>query len=272
MTIRGTDTRVTHWPDGATFAAAFSFDVDAEEGWIGDDPANADRPGVLSQGRYDAKVGVPSVLDLLSNHGVRATFFVPGRVAERHPDTVRAIVAAGHELAHHGYTHRSVLSLGPDEEREELVRGLDVLGGFGATVTGYRSPAWDLSPATLDLVAEHGFRYASNLMDDVRPYLHEGIDLVEVPVSWTLDDAPHMWFDAESWNKTIVSNDQIERLWLDELEGTRRLGGSWVLTMHPQLSGRPGRLLLLDRMLAAVKEREGVWLTTVHEIAEAARR
>jgi peptidoglycan-N-acetylglucosamine deacetylase len=253
------------------FAAAFSFDVDAEEVWIGDDPENADRPGVLSQGRYDAKVGVPSVLELLSTHGVRATFFVPGRVAERHPDTVRAIVAAGHELAHHGYTHRSVLALGPDEERDELVRGLDVLRGFGATITGYRSPSWDLSPRTLDLLAEHGFRYASNLMDDVRPYLHEGADLVEVPVSWTLDDAPHMWFDAASWTKTIVSNDQIERLWLDELEGIRRMGGSWVLAMHPQLIGRPGRLLLLERMLAAVTGRDDVWVTTVDDIAEVAR-
>src|SRR3954469_3780827 len=99
------------WPDGNRAAAAFTFDFDAEEVWIGEDPANADRPGALSQGTYGAKVAVPLILELLAAKGVTATFFVPGRVAERHPTRVEAIVAAGHELAHHGYTHTSPSSL-----------------------------------------------------------------------------------------------------------------------------------------------------------------
>src|SRR5579875_135323 len=102
--------------------AAFTFDFDAEEVWIGEDPANADRPGVLSQGTYGAKVAVPAILELLDRQGVRATFFVPGRVAERHPQEVDRIVSAGHELAHHGYTHRSVTSLDAEEEEEEMRR------------------------------------------------------------------------------------------------------------------------------------------------------
>jgi len=84
------------WPNGARCAASFTFDFDAEEVWIGEDPENATRPGVLSQGTYGAKVGVPKLLELLDRCGVRATFFVPGRVAERHPARVAAIVAAGH--------------------------------------------------------------------------------------------------------------------------------------------------------------------------------
>ena len=95
------------WPEGARCAASFTFDFDAEEVWIAEDPANADRPGVLSQGTYGAKVGVPEILKLLERLGVTASFFVPGRVAERHPERVADIVAAGHELAHHGYTHTS---------------------------------------------------------------------------------------------------------------------------------------------------------------------
>src|SRR5918911_94006 len=95
------------WPDGKRAAAAFTFDFDAEAVWIGEDPANADRPGVLSQGTYGAKVAVPLILDLLSRHGIRATFFVVGQVAERYPERVEAIVAGGHELAVHGYTHTS---------------------------------------------------------------------------------------------------------------------------------------------------------------------
>ena len=78
------------WPDGARCAASFTFDFDAEEVWIGEDPENAHRPGVLSQGTYGAKVAVPAdLLALLERRGVRATFFVPGRVAERHPGAGR---------------------------------------------------------------------------------------------------------------------------------------------------------------------------------------
>src|SRR3954471_21180324 len=124
------------WPEGNGFAAAFTFDFDAEEGIIGDDPANADRPGVLSQGTYGAKAAVPLILDLLAAKGVTATFFIPGRVAERHPSRVEAIVAAGPEVAHHGYTTRSRASLSRDEEDLELAKGLEVLRSFGTVVTG----------------------------------------------------------------------------------------------------------------------------------------
>ena len=104
------------WPDGKRCAAAFTFDFDAESVWIADDPENANRPGVLSQGTYGARVAVPLILELLERRGVKATFFVPGVVAESYPDRVSAIVAAGHELAIHGFTHTSPSSLSADQE------------------------------------------------------------------------------------------------------------------------------------------------------------
>jgi peptidoglycan/xylan/chitin deacetylase (PgdA/CDA1 family) len=119
------------WPDGARCAASFTFDFDAEEVCIGEDPENANRPGVLSQGTYGAKVAVPLILDLLARHHVQATFYIPGRVAERHPARVAAIAAAGHEIAHHGYTHTSPHTLTCEQEEAELVRGLEILHGFG---------------------------------------------------------------------------------------------------------------------------------------------
>src|SRR5262249_56674205 len=111
------------WPDGARCAASFTFDFDTEEVWIGEDPENAHRPGVLSQGTYGAKVAVPALLALLERRGVRATFFVPGRVAERHPGRGEAIVAAGHELAHPGYTHTSPAPPPRDPEGPEAAPG-----------------------------------------------------------------------------------------------------------------------------------------------------
>lgn len=255
------------WPEGTRSAAAFTFDFDAEELWIGEDPENAGRPGVLSQGTYGARVGVPQVLAILERHAVRATFFVPGRVAERHPERVREIVAAGHELAHHGYTHTSPTRLDRAAEEQELLRGREVLESFGVRVTGYRSPSWDLSPHTLELLERHGFRYSSNLMDDVTPYRHAGSSVVELPVHWILDDAPHFWFDGSTWTKKISTPGEVLEIWQAEVGGIRALGGSAILTMHPQIIGRPGRLALLDEVVGWVRSDPATWIATCGEIA-----
>jgi peptidoglycan/xylan/chitin deacetylase (PgdA/CDA1 family) len=254
------------WPDGKRCAVAFTFDFDAEEGIVADDPSNAGKPGILSQGTYGAKVAVPLILELLAAKGVTATFFVPGRVAERHPDRVEAIVAAGHELAHHGYTHTSPTTLTRDEEDVELATGLEVLRSFGAEVSGYRSPAWDFSAHTEELLARHGFMYSSNFMDDLHPYRHDS-GLIELPVQWTLDDAAHFWFDAASWDKKISTAEEVRQIWEGEFRGYRRLGGAFVLTMHPQIIGRPYRLELLESFLDQVLAHDDTWVTTCAEIA-----
>ena len=260
------------WPPGIECAVAFTFDFDAEEVWLADDPAAAERPGRLSQGAYGAKVAVPLILEVLARHGVPATFFVPGRVAERHPGRVAEIVAAGHEIGHHGYTHTSPTALTPAQEEEELLRGLDALARFTTRVRGYRSPSWEFTPHTLALLERHGFEYSSNLMDDIRPYLHSGAGIVELPVHWSLDDAAHFWFAEDEWSKKISTVEEVEAIWRAEFEGIRRLGGCCVFTMHPQFIGRPGRLPLLEAMIAPARETPGVWVAQAHEIAMQARR
>jgi peptidoglycan/xylan/chitin deacetylase (PgdA/CDA1 family) len=246
---------------------AFTFDFDAEEVWIGEDPANADRPGVLSQGTYGAKVAVPLILELLERHGLRATFFTPGRVAERYPGRVREILAAGHEVGLHGYTHTSPANLPRDEEEAELVKAKGILEDLGAEPAGYRSPSWEFSRHTIALLAEHGLRYSSNFMDDIRPYRHAEGGIVELPVQWLLDDAPHFWFSGADWTRKIATTADVEAIWREEFEGIRQLDGSFVLTMHPQIIGRPSRLALLDRFIAWVTLHDGVRVATCAEIA-----
>ena len=258
------------WPGGARFGATISFDFDAEEVWIGEDPANANRPGVLSQGTYGPKVAMPLILDLLSKHGVTATFYIPGRDAERHSDRVRQIIEAGHEVGHHGYTHRSPSELSREEEETELKQGLQVLRDLGADITGYRSPSWDFSPHTLDLLVEHGFEYSSNLLDDIVPYRHATHPLAEVPVSWLLDDAPHFWFASDTWTKTIRTPNEVYELWRAELDGIADLGAHFMLTMHPQIIGRPSRLAMLDRLLGDIRD-SGAWIAPTRDVARLAR-
>jgi peptidoglycan/xylan/chitin deacetylase (PgdA/CDA1 family) len=258
--------RRDHYGD-ATMDVAFTFDFDAEEVWIGEDPANADRPGVLSQGTYGAKVAVPLILALLDRHQVQATFFVPGRVGERHPERVREIVAAGHEIGLHGHTHRSPQALTEAEERDELDRAREVLTGLGAELSGYRSPSWEFSTATIGLLAQAGLRYSSNFMDDIRPYVHPGTELVELPVQWILDDAPHFWFSNADWNRRISTTGEVREIWTEEFLGLRRLGGCCVFTMHPQIIGRPSRLAFLDTFIEFVAGHDDVAIRPCREIA-----
>lgn len=261
---------MTVWPDDRRYAATFSFDFDAEELWIGENPANANSPGVLSQGAYGPKVGVPLILDLLRRYGVTATFYVPGKDALRHPDAVRAIIEAGHEIGHHGHSHTNPTRLAPGQEREELELGLQTLRGLGAEIVGYRSPSWEFTPHTLDLLQEAGLRYSSNLLDHFLPYLHDSHDLVEVPVSWILDDAPHFWFANDTWEKTIRSPREVLHVWLPEIDGIAELGGHAMLTFHPFLTGRPSRLAFLETLLRHVTS-TGAWVAPTRDIAEYTR-
>ena len=105
------------------------------------------------------------------------------------------------------------------------------------------------------------------MMDDVRPYRHDGSPLVEVPIQWILDDAPHFWFDNASWTKSIATTATVRSLWEEEFLGIREMGGCCVFTMHPQIIGRPGRLAFLDAFIAFVTGHEDVWVTTTAEIA-----
>ncbi|WP_125611697.1 polysaccharide deacetylase family protein [Specibacter cremeus] len=254
------------WPDGRTHGATVSFDFDAEEVWIGENPANAHSPGVLSQGAYGPKVGVPLILDLLEKHGITATFFTCGRDAARHPAAVLRILAAGHEIAHHGHSHTSPTLLTLEQEQAELDDGLAALRALGADVVGYRSPSWDFSAHTLDLLQSRGFEYSSNLLNDIVPYRHAGHDLVELPVSWILDDAPHFWFANDTWEKTIRSPREVLDVWLPEIRGIAALGGHVMLTMHPMIIGRPSRLAMLDAVLGELAT-GGAWIGTARETA-----
>jgi polysaccharide deacetylase family protein (PEP-CTERM system associated) len=115
--------------------------------------------------RLEATTG--RVLDLLAEAGVRATFFVLGWNAERHPEVVRRIADAGHEIASHGYAHRMIFEQSPEEFREDVRRAkalLEDLAGQG--VWGYRAPTFSITERSrwaLDVLGEEGYRYDSSI-------------------------------------------------------------------------------------------------------------
>src|SRR5882724_8275154 len=109
------------------------------------------------------------ILALLERHRARATFFVLGWVADRHPELVREIAAAGHEVGSHGYAHQLLDRQGPEEFADDLARSLAAIGralGRPGALLGYRAPGFSLTSRTLwalDILRAHGIRYDSSL-------------------------------------------------------------------------------------------------------------
>jgi peptidoglycan/xylan/chitin deacetylase (PgdA/CDA1 family) len=149
----------------------------------------------LQRGRWpaDAPLGrhasvtrtLPRILELLASTGVRATFFVEGLNAELYPDALRAIAAAGHEVAYHGWQHERWADLDPGAERESLERGVRALDELGLRPAGFRPPGGSLTAATPALLRELGFTCVSPEAEAAEPL----DDLVVDPFRWPLVDA-----------------------------------------------------------------------------------
>jgi peptidoglycan/xylan/chitin deacetylase (PgdA/CDA1 family) len=248
------------WPGGAPAAVSLTFDVDAECGWLAADEAYRDRWTTLSEARFGVVRGVPRILASLAELDLPATFYIPGDTAERHTALVEPIVAAGHEVGHHGHLHRRAHRSTAAEQREEVDRGLAALRErLGVVPTGYRSPSWELTPTTFDLLLEHGFAYDSSAMGDDRPYLeeHDGRSLLELPVHWSLDDWAYFAWSSDRGG-ALADPGVLERVWLGEAESAIRDGRHVTFTMHPEVIGRGYRFEAFRRLLAELRRR-GVW-------------
>ena len=262
-----------------------TFDFDAISLWIG--PMGATSPSMISRGEFGV-IGVERILALLHRHAIPATFFIPGHTVETYPASVRAIAAAGHEIGHHGYLHENPVGLSRDEEQRVLERGLRAFSAvLGHRPMGYRSPAWDNSPHTIELLLAAGFQYESSLMgNDFRPYwcrvgdviqpdgpylFGQPVDLVELPVSWILDDFPHFEYVARPNRLApgLAAGSKVEEIWRDEFTFMYREvpGGVYTLTMHPQVIGRGHRMLLLERLIAFFQHHPGVRFATLGQVA-----
>jgi peptidoglycan-N-acetylglucosamine deacetylase len=257
-----------HWPGGATTAVAISFDADHETIPLRDGETS---PGRLAQGEYGSRAAVPRILTLLAEYGVPATFFVPAVSALLHPADVEAFVASGHEVAAHGWIHERNALLSPAEELDLTGRACDTLARLtGTRPVGIRTPSWDFSDATLDIIRRLGLRYDSSLMADDEPYelLADGepTGIVELPVEWIRDDVPYLTTTRHS-----VPPRAVLEIWRDEFDAAHAEGGLFQLTLHPHVIGHRSRLVVLAELLAHIASRSGVWFGTHAAVADAAR-
>jgi peptidoglycan/xylan/chitin deacetylase (PgdA/CDA1 family) len=266
-----------------------TFDFDAISGFIA---RGQTTPGWLSRGEFGPRVGAPRVLGVLRRFGIVSSWYVPGHTIETYPDAVKAVVDAGHEIAHHGWTHRPPASLTREQEEAELVRANDaILQIAGQRARGYRSPSWDLSPHSVGLLLKHGFAYDSSMMaDDYTPYYARQGDaielqpparfgeesaLVEVPIHWSTDDSPHFEFvrTEQSMRQGLQNAGHVMDNWLHDFLYMREAveWGVLTYTCHPFIIGRGHRIMMLDRLIGLLKE-EGAMFQRVDQTVDEFKR
>ena len=262
------------WRGESAAVAVLSFDVDAESAILAAGRRYADHAMVMTHQAYGPLVGVPRLLGLLDDFSLKATFFVPGLTADRYPQTVELILTAGHEVGHHSYSHLSPVDLGPDGERQDFERALAALDRLGVKPKGHRSALWEASWGTASLVAEYGLAYDSTLMDDDKPYRLQTPKgtIVELPPHWSLDDwEQYAYLPRPPIGSNIESPTKVLDLWTNELDAMRRYGCLFMLTNHPFLSGRPGRVETLRRLIEHALGRGDIEFATAGQVAARVR-
>jgi peptidoglycan/xylan/chitin deacetylase (PgdA/CDA1 family) len=254
------------WPNGARVAVCLSFDTDAEAPLLRDGTTS---PTTLSASDFGAEIGVKRIIDMLDKYQVPASFFVTGVDAMLHPDMVTAIQKSGrNEIGVHGWIHEFPPRLADGEEERLLDKAIDYLTkATGKKPVGYRAPSWAFSGVTLDLIRKKGFLYDSSLQALDEPYeivsRGENTGLVELSIDWTLTETPYL-----GQNGHMPSPELLYGLYKDEFDGAYREGTTFILTLHPYMSGHRAPMEHLDQFVAYMKSKPGVWFATCAQVAE----
>ncbi len=254
------------WPNGARVAVCLSFDDDTEAPLLRDGTTSAT---TLSASDFGAESGTPRILAMLDRYQIPATFFVTGVDAMLHPEMLAAIQKSGrHEVGIHGWIHEFPPRLADGEEERLLDRAIEyITKSTGKRPSGYRAPSWAFSGVTLDLIRKKGFLYDSSLQALDEPYeirsRGEDTGLVELAIDWTLTETPYL-----GQNGHMPSPELLYQLYKDEFDGAYREGTTFILTLHPYLSGHRAPMQHLDAFVAYMKSKPGVWFATCAQVAQ----
>jgi peptidoglycan/xylan/chitin deacetylase (PgdA/CDA1 family) len=280
---------------------AFGADVDSVAGQIGS-YGGGESPSDIQRGVFASEVGNIRLLNLFRKYKLKTSFFIPGHSIESFPDVVKRIAAEGHEIGAHGYTHENPIAMTPTQEEAILVKSIELIEKFsGKKPRGYVAPWWEMSNSTAALLLKYGFRYdhsqgyrdfqpfyarvgdswtvidySKRAEEWMRPMVHgKEIDLVEIGANWCVDDLPPMLFMKKVPNSHgFVNPRDIGQMWQDQFDWVYREMdyGVFPMTIHPDVSGRPHVILMLERLIEHINRHDGVRWLTLEEMAEDFRR
>ena len=280
---------------------AYSVDFDAVAGWLGS-YGGQDSPSDISRGFFAGEVGVPRLLKLFAERALRTTWFIPGHSIESFPEETRAVVAAGHEIGLHGYTHENPTAMTRQQQADVLDKCIALIAGLtGRRPVGHNAPWWEFSVHTLDLLLARGIEYDHSLMHrDFEPYylrrgdawtpidysqsasawmrpVQRGVktSLLEIPASWELDDMEALLYIKSFPNSQgYVGARNLEQQWRDQFDYMYREYDFAVfpMTIHPDVPGKAQGILMHERLIDYFLSRPGVRFCTFEEIAQRVRQ
>ena len=252
------------WPNNARVAVVVSFDIDNESYSLS---TGVTAPGPLSDAEYGATEGLPRIIAMLDRLNVPATFFTPAVSAILAPEMIPQILKSGkNEIALHGWVHESVDILNDAAQEQRLLgQAVDYLTKVsGKKPLGSRTGSWAFSPYTLSVDQKFGLTYDSSLMAMDVPYelMSNGKDtgIVELPVTWVADDG--IFFGPAG---DLPSPKVVFQVFQEEFDMAYRERSFVMLTFHPNAERR-SRFLYLERLVAYMKAKPGVWFATAADV------
>lgn len=255
------------WPNGARVAVCLSFDIDNESPTLAQ---GITLPVPLSGEQYGATVGLPRILALLDRENLPASFYLPGVSAVLAPEMVPQIMKSGrHEIGVHGWIHEDLPALNNAAEEERLLQQVIdyVTKATGKRPVGNRAPSWAFSNFTINILRKANFEYDSSLMAMDEPYElmsnGQATGIVELPVDWIQDDG--LYFGPTG---TMPSAELVFQTFREEFDRAYQEGTMFMLTMHPHIIGHRSRIGHLEKFIAYMKSKPGVWFATGEQIAE----
>jgi peptidoglycan-N-acetylglucosamine deacetylase len=213
-----------------------------------------------------------SLLQLLEDSGFKATFFVVGYVAQRHPQLIERLHSLGHEIAFHGWDHELVYTLSPNEFRGVLRRGIRALEALiGERPRGYRAPQWSLNDRALwalDVLAEEGFVYDSSMapLKFIGNESYPSTPHVIKTASGSLRELPPLtlWTPfgrypaGGGWGLRCLPASLLKR----QVQGLNAMGKPALFFFHPREFGRKRAIRNLPTIKRLVVE-AGVWSSKI---------
>ena len=269
-----TDAEV-HWPESARCCVNLVVDLSPLCRPEGIRPADLQTP----EAYYATNGALTAVLATLDRFALRATFAVPAVIAAIHPDKVRALHAAGHEVAAHGFRHEDVSALSRDEEKARLDRTTEII----ADVVGERPAGWyslprqgdkfaggSVSKHTMDLLIEAGYLYMGNgLADDIPHWWVTDFDsrsaMLALPYYYHFDDQFFLSFPEKGTG--LDHPDVLFRNWKAEFEAQYKRGRYFGMTLHPHAIAWPNHLQMLEDFLTHMAAFPQLWNATGRQCA-----
>jgi len=286
-------------PAGKSAAVCVSFDLDAWSimlrmravGLLGDGNYG---PINFSRGEFGIVTGIPRIMALLDKYNIKATFFTPGVIAETYPSMVKELHRRGHEIAAHGYFHECPASLNEKQEREMWEKSVKIIKDVtGERPYGYRVPfeiprANELSPVSIKLMLEYGFKYISQHMGpsdfhpskvrdgdeyyfDRPPKFGKEVNLLNIPVNELILDDLAYFLGVNSFYPRLENTDHVYGNWKEEFDYMyeNEKDGFYMFVLHPESTGRAHHLMLVERTIQYITTKPGIWWCRAIDLAKA---